>query len=58
MLKAILITVVVIGALIGGLLTLRSSARTGMPGEDVLKRAADREREQNAKDQAEKQRQD
>jgi hypothetical protein len=54
MLKAILITVVVIGALIGGLLTLRNSARTGMPDEDVLKRAAGRSREQEAKDEADK----
>jgi hypothetical protein len=56
MLKAILIIVVVIGVLIGGLLTLRRSARTGMPDEDVLKRAAGREREQQAKDEADKDR--
>jgi Protein of unknown function (DUF2897) len=52
MLKAILIIGVVIVALIGGLLNLRSSARTGMPDEDVLKRAAGRAREQEAKDDA------
>ena len=52
MLKAILIIALVIGALIGGLLTLRSSTRTGMPEEDVLKRAAGRAREQQAKDEA------
>jgi flagellar basal body-associated protein FliL len=45
MLKTIIIIVIVVGALVGGLLTLRSSARTGMPGEDVLKRAKERERE-------------
>jgi hypothetical protein len=56
MLKAILIIGVVIGVLIGGLLTLRSSARTGMPDEDVLKRAASRAREQQAKDEADKDR--
>jgi hypothetical protein len=27
---------------VGGLLSLRSSARTGMPDEDVLKRAKER----------------
>ncbi len=41
--KAVIIIVIVIGVLLGGLLTLRSSARTGMPGEDVLKRAKERE---------------
>jgi hypothetical protein len=42
MLKAIIIIAVVVAVLVGGLLTLRSSARTGMPGEDVLKRAKER----------------
>jgi hypothetical protein len=45
MLKAILIIVLVIGALIGGLLTLRSSSRTGMPEADVLERASKRARD-------------
>ena len=54
MLRALIIFVVVIAVLLGGLLTLRSSGRTGMPGEDVLKRAADRAREQAAKDQADR----
>jgi hypothetical protein len=42
--KAIIIIVIVVGALVAGLLSLRSSARTGMPGEDVLKRAKEREK--------------
>jgi hypothetical protein len=54
MLKAILIIALVLAALIGGLFTLRSSARTGMPDEEVLKRAATRAREQQAKDEADK----
>jgi hypothetical protein len=54
MLKTILIIAAVIGVLVGGLLTLRSSARSGMPSEDVLKRATAREREQAAKDETEK----
>jgi hypothetical protein len=54
MLKGILIVALVVAALIGGLLTLRSSARTGMPDAETLKRAAGREREQQAKDEAEK----
>jgi hypothetical protein len=40
--KAIVIIVLVVGVLIGGLLTLRSSGRAGMPSQDVLDRAAKR----------------
>jgi hypothetical protein len=54
MLKTIIIIVAVIAVLGGGLLTLRSSRRSGMPSEDVLKRAADRAREQAAKDEADR----
>jgi Protein of unknown function (DUF2897) len=54
--KAILIIGLVVALLVGGVLTLRSSARTGMPSEDVLKRAAGRAREQEAKDEADKDR--
>jgi Protein of unknown function (DUF2897) len=49
-LKAIIIFVLVAGALIGGLLVLRSSTRSGMPDEAVLKRAAQRARDLNAQD--------
>ena len=48
MFKAIIIIVLVVGALIGGLLTLRTSGRAGMPNEEVLRRAAKRAREQAA----------
>ena len=54
MLKAIIIFLVVIAVLGGGLLTLRSSRRSGMPSEDVLKRATERAREQAAKDEADR----
>ncbi|HZE43250.1 MAG TPA: DUF2897 family protein [Steroidobacteraceae bacterium] len=54
MLKTIIIIVAVIAVLGGGLLTLRSSRRTGMPSDEVLKRAADRAREQAAKDEADR----
>ena len=50
MLKSILILGVVIAVIVGGLLTLRRSGRTGMPDDEVLKRAAKRAREQAAKD--------
>jgi uncharacterized membrane protein YciS (DUF1049 family) len=50
MLKALLIIGLVLAVLIGGILTLRSSVRTGMPNEEVLKRAARRARELDAAD--------
>jgi hypothetical protein len=53
-LKTIIIFLAVIAVVGGGLLTLRSSRRSGMPSEDVLKRAADRAREQSAKDEADR----
>ncbi|MDP8984670.1 MAG: DUF2897 family protein [Pseudomonadota bacterium] len=49
--KAIIIIIVVVGALIGGLLTLRSTRGAGMPGKDVMDRAKERAREQAAKDE-------
>jgi FtsZ-interacting cell division protein ZipA len=54
LLKAIVIIVVVVAVLVGGLLTLRSSRHTGMPSEDVLKRATKRAESQAAKDEAER----
>jgi hypothetical protein len=53
-LKTIIIILAVVAVLGGGLLTLRSSRRTGMPSEEVLKRAAQRAREQAAKDEADR----
>jgi Protein of unknown function (DUF2897) len=53
MLKAILIIVLVVAVLVGGLLTLRSSSRLGMPDASVLERAAKRAREQAAAEDAE-----
>ena len=49
--KAIAIIVLVVGALIGGLLTLRSTRGAGMPDKNVLDRAKERERAQEAKDE-------
>lgn len=39
-----LLIVVVVGFLIGGLLSLRNSTKTGMPTQDVLDRAKQRAR--------------
>jgi hypothetical protein len=47
-LKALIIIVLVVGAIVGGLLTLRGSGRAGMPDADVLKRASKRARDQEA----------
>ncbi len=55
MFKTLLIILLVVGALVGGLLTLRNSGRAGMPDADVLERASKRARQQAA---AEKQQQD
>lgn len=44
--KALIVIILVVGALIGGLLTLRNSAATGMPDQAVLERAKQRAREQ------------
>lgn len=50
MFKAIIIIVLVVAVLLGGLLTLRRSGRTGMPDDAVLQRAAKRAREQAAEE--------
>jgi hypothetical protein len=52
MTKAIIIFIVIIAVLVGGMLTLRTSRRTGMPSEDVLKRATERANEQAKQDDA------
>jgi FtsZ-interacting cell division protein ZipA len=51
--KAVIIIIAVVGVLVGGLLTLRSTRSAGMPAKDVLDRAKERGREQSAKDEAE-----
>jgi hypothetical protein len=50
-LKAAIIILVVLGVIVGGLLTLRSTRNSGMPSQDVLDRAKQRSREQTAKDE-------
>ena len=48
MFKALIIIVLVACVVLGGLLALRRSGRTGMPDDAVLQRAAKRAREQAA----------
>jgi hypothetical protein len=52
--KTVIIFIIVAVVLIGGMLALRSSRNAGMPSEDVLKRSAERARQQAAKDEAER----
>ena len=54
MLRAIIVLIVVLAIVFGGMLALRRSRRTGMPSEEVLKRAGERAREQAAKDEAQR----
>jgi hypothetical protein len=56
MFKAIIIILLVVGVLVGGLLTLRRSGRAGLPDDAVLQRAAKRAREQAAAEEADKDR--
>jgi hypothetical protein len=48
--KGIVIVILVVAALIGGILTLRSTRNSGMPSQDVLDRAKQRAKSQAAKD--------
>jgi len=48
LIKAIIVIILVVGVLVGGLLTLRRSGRAGMPDDAVLQRASKRAREQQA----------
>ena len=50
--SAFIIIVLVVGLLIGGIMTLRSSAKTGMPSKEVLDRATQHARDLAAKDKA------
>ncbi len=54
MFKAIIIFVIVLAILVGGMLALRTSRNTGMPDKDVLKRAAERARDQKNKDETDR----
>jgi hypothetical protein len=45
MVTVVVLIVVLVALIVGTMMTLRSSARTGMPSQDVLERAKRRERE-------------
>jgi hypothetical protein len=53
MTTALIVIVVVVALLVGTILSVRRSAKTGMPSQDVLNRATERARKLDAEDQAE-----
>ena len=56
MFKALIVILIVIATVVGTILTLRTTAKQGMPSKDVLDRASQRSREQDARDEAEQRR--
>ena len=52
MTTAIIIIVIVLAILVGTIMNLRSSAKTGMPSKDVLDRATQRARELEVQEKA------
>ncbi len=46
--KVLLIVIMVLAVIVGLMLTLRTSRNAGMPGEDVIERARERTRAQDA----------
>ena len=50
---ALIAILIVVAIVAGTILTLRRTARQGMPSKDVLDRAAQRSREQDARDETE-----
>ena len=50
---ALIAILIVVAIVAGTILTLRRTARQGMPSKDVLARATQRSREQDARDETE-----
>jgi hypothetical protein len=53
MTTAIIIAIIVAAFVVGGILKLRTTAKTGMPSQDVLDRATQRARELEAAEKRE-----
>jgi Protein of unknown function (DUF2897) len=51
MVTAVIVIIIVLAVIAGTILTLRTTARQGMPPKDVLERANRRSREQDARDE-------
>jgi Ni/Co efflux regulator RcnB len=56
MTTALIVILIVIVTVVGTIMTLRTTARQGMPSKDVMERASQRTREQDARDEAEQRR--
>ena len=52
--KAVIVIILVCAFIVGTLVSIRRSARTGMPSQDTLDRATRRARELDARENAEK----
>jgi Protein of unknown function (DUF2897) len=53
---AIIVFLVVLATVAGTIVALRTTARQGLPSKDVMERARQRAREQDARDEAERRR--
>lgn len=53
MLTAVILSVVLVALVVGTMLSLRSSAKSGMPSRDVLERATRRARELESREKDE-----
>jgi DUF2897 family protein len=51
---ALVIILIVVAILAGTIVTLRTTARQGLPSKEVMERARQRTREQDARDEAER----
>jgi hypothetical protein len=51
---ALVVILIVVAILAGTIVTLRTTARQGLPSKDVMERAKQRTREQDARDESER----
>ena len=56
MATALIVILIVVAIVAGTILTLRTTTRQGMPSKEVLERAAQRSRGQDARDETEQRR--
>jgi hypothetical protein len=56
MYTALIVILTVVAIVAGTIVTLRTTAKQGMPSKDVLERAIQRSREQDARDETEQRR--
>jgi flagellar basal body-associated protein FliL len=56
MFTALIVILIVVAIVAGTIVTLRTTAKQGMPSKDVLQRVTQRSREQDARDETEQRR--